>query len=68
MPVMVAAGSSGERPVRTFVPVDDVAGAAGADRHPGMAVMAAASDGRTATGAAIRRIPGGWSLWGDFEA
>jgi hypothetical protein len=66
VPVMAAAESSVGRPVRTFVPVA-TADQAGEARFPSIAVMAAAEDDAPASTIRPRRIPGGWSLWGDFE-
>ena len=66
VPAMAAAGSPVGRPVRTFVPVatGDQPGEA---RFQAVAVMAAAEDDAPASTVRPRRIPGGWSLWGDFE-
>ncbi len=66
VPVMAAAGRAVERPARTFVPVP-TGEPGGVDRFAGIAVMAAAEDDAPAPTARPRRIPGGWSLWGDFE-
>jgi len=66
VPVMAAAGSPTGRPARTFVPVA-TGDPADEGRYPGVAVMAAAEDSAPAPAARPRRIPGGWSLWGDFE-
>jgi hypothetical protein len=64
--VMVAAGSSTGRPGRTFVPVA-TGDPADEERFHGIAVMAAAGDGAPVPAVRPRRIPGLWSLWGDFE-
>jgi hypothetical protein len=66
VPVMAVAGYSVGRPVRTFVPVatSDQVGEA---RFPAIAVMAATEDDAPPSTVRPRRIPGGWSLWGDFE-
>jgi hypothetical protein len=67
VPVMAAAGSSVGRPVRTFVPVA-TSDPVGEERFPGIAVMAATAESDApAPAARPRRIPGGWSLWGDLE-
>jgi hypothetical protein len=67
VPVMAAAGSSTGRPVRTFVPVAS-ANPADDGQYPGVAVMAATVEEAAAPPAVRpRRIPGAWSLWGDFE-
>jgi hypothetical protein len=67
VPVMAAAGASTGRPVRTFVPVAS-GNPADDGRYPGVAVLAAAVE-EAALPPAVRprRIPGAWSLWGDFE-
>jgi hypothetical protein len=66
VPLMTAAATYTGRPVRTFVPVltEDPADDG---RYAGIAVMAAAEDIAPAPAVRPRRIPGGWSLWGDFE-
>ncbi len=66
VPVMATAGASIGRPVRTFVPVatSDRAGEDG--RLAAIAVMATGDDLQSHP-VRSRRIPGGWSLWGDFE-
>ena len=67
VPMMATAGSSVGRPVRTFVPVA-TSDPVGEERFPGIAVMAATAESDAAAPAARpRRIPGGWSLWGDLE-
>jgi hypothetical protein len=66
MPALAAAGG---RTVRTFVPVEMLAPSAG-DRQAGVTgvtVMASPGDRVPAPAARARRIPGGWSLWGDLE-
>ncbi|MDP2349993.1 MAG: hypothetical protein Q8M74_02430 [Chloroflexota bacterium] len=67
--VMVLAGpaasaASGSRVGRTFVPIESLA-AAGPSQAAG--VIAAAGEPVPAPVIRARRIPGGWSLWGDFE-
>jgi hypothetical protein len=66
--VMVLAGpasaASGSRVGRTFVPIESLA-AAGPSQAAG--VIAAADERVPAPFIRARRIPGGWSLWGDFE-
>jgi hypothetical protein len=64
---MAYAGSASGRPVRTFVPVltSDLEGD---EMFPGVAVMAAVDEAVPAPLVRSRRIPGGWSLWGDFES
>jgi len=67
VPMMAAAGASTGRPVRTFVPV--LTGDAANDgRYPGIAVMAATEESAPAPMVRPRRVPGGWSLWGDLES
>ena len=63
---MAAAGSSCGRPVRTFVPVPtgDLPGGARFQVVAGMAT----EDDATPSTVRPRRIPGGWSLWGEFES
>ena len=63
VPALAAAGG---RTGRTFVPVDGPETPAGAP-YSGVAVMATDEDRAPAPAARPRRIPGGWSLWGDFE-
>lgn len=63
VPALAAAGG---RTGRTFVPVDGPETPAGA-AYAGVAVMATDGDRAPAPAARPRRIPGGWSLWGDFE-
>ncbi len=66
IPVMAAAGFTAGRPVRTFVPV--VTGDPAADEQfAGFPVLAAPEDSAPAPAVRPRRIPGYWSLWGDFE-
>ena len=67
VPVMASAGSASGRPVRTFVPVL-TADLDGDELFPGVAVMAAVDEAAPAPLVRSRRIPGGWSLWGDFES
>ena len=67
--VMVLAGpaasaASGSRVGRTFVPIESLA-AAGPSQAAG--VIAAAGERVPTPVVSARRIPGGWSLWGDFE-
>ncbi|MCJ7712551.1 MAG: hypothetical protein MUQ32_17165 [Chloroflexi bacterium] len=66
IPVMAAASFSAERQVRTFVPV--VTGEPAADgQSAGFPVLTASEDDTPAPTVRPRRIPGYWSLWGDFE-
>jgi hypothetical protein len=77
VPVMAMAGSSVGRPVRTFVPVP-TSDQVGGEQLPGLSAVAAAEAVAAAAIEAAaedpantvrrRRIPGGWSLWGDLEA
>ena len=81
VPVLAAsveAVAAGNRPIRTFVPVESLApGAVGAaaSRRPGPVGQPFPGTGIVTTGderlqpqaIRARRIPGGWSLWGDFE-
>ena len=77
VPVMAMAGSSVGRPVRTFVPVP-TGDRVGGEQFPGLSVIAAAEAVAAAAIEAAaeapaptvrpRRVPGGWSLWGDLEA
>lgn len=67
--VMVLAGpaasaASGSRVARTFVPIESLAPAG-----PSPAAGAIATAGARVPAPVIRahRIPGAWSLWGDFE-
>ena len=87
IPLMAVAVGAGNRPVRTFVPVDslsavadppgrtatadaargtDVADAA-RDPYPGLEVIASGGARVSPRVMPARRIPGYWSLWGDFE-
>ena len=66
VPVMAAAGSSTGRQARTFVPVE-TSDRPDDERYPGIAVMAVVEDGAPGPAVRHRRIPGSWSLWGDFE-
>ena len=66
IPVMAAASFPADRPVRTFVPV--VTGEPAADRQfAGFPVQATFEDETPVPAVRPRRIPGYWSLWGDFE-
>lgn len=83
VPVMapaVAAAYAGSRPVRTFVPVESLAPRGDAqararqavsdgEREPdaGIGVMTSGGVRASPPPMPARRIPGGWSLWGDFE-
>ena len=59
-----ASTASGSRAGRTFVPIESLA-AAGPSQAAG--VIAAAGARVPPPVIRARRIPGGWSLWGDFE-
>ena len=74
----VGAVEAGNRPVRTFVPVESLApgtvGAAASMRpgptgqpFPGTGIVTTGDERLQPQAIRARRIPGGWSLWGDFE-
>jgi hypothetical protein len=81
VPMMVATGAVGAtsgRPARTFVPVESLlSGPDAPDRpgladgpgglYPGIGAMEPQGSGVARHAQPIRRIPGGWSLWGDLE-
>lgn len=60
----VASAASGSRAARTFVPIESLA-APGPSHATG--AIASASERIPTPLMRARRIPGGWSLWGDFE-
>lgn len=67
--VMVLAGAaastaSGSRAGRTFVPIESLSPAG---PFPDSDAIAAAGERVPAPVIRPRRIPGSWSLWGDFE-
>ena len=67
--VMVLAGTaastaSGSRAGRTFVPIESLVAAG---PFPDSGAIASAGERVPAPVSRARRIPGGWSLWGDFE-
>ena len=78
IPLMAAAVGAGSRPVRTFVPVESLSPMADApgrtavadaarDPYPGLEVIASGGAEIRPRAMPARRIPGYWSLWGDFE-
>jgi len=78
IPLMAVAVGAGSRPVRTFVPVESLSPVADAhgrtgiaeaarDPYPGFEVMASGRAEVLPRAVPARRIPGCWSLWGDFE-